>query len=408
MSHAFVFTSDWHLGLKTDGIDRRDEILDIAKTVIVKCAELEAVGHEVRLILGGDLFDDHDPSEDLIAFFIQILGLIHKAGIKTDVLIGNHEAVADPKRLSCLSFLREIKTGYPLITLRESIKTVQIVKGKLFVTFLPHITRATLASIGPDSKLITTQEYIDLMGEKAVNSIPEKAVHLAFSHLNVRQSVAGSEANLLKRSEAYLPLAFVNPPPGTSTPIIINGHIHSAQKIGNVRIVGSPLFCTFGESGDKGFCRILIDDDGVMIEDIRTPCVPFLQTHLDMISENKDFLTHPDLSKLIDEIGEYTRDARNVIAKIGVTISAENNSYDWVQMRKKFEDLCDAKHAGGSLRVLPIEPKVVQKRVTRNIKQKADLEPDAAIKVYLKANIKNDPDKMKRIYRKAKPYMGLT
>lgn len=405
--YAFLFIADTHLGLKTGGIDRRAEIINIYKTVIKAAVSKIKDGYTTRLILGGDLFDDHDPSEDLIATFISILNMIRVEGIETDIIIGNHEAVAEPQRLSCLSFIRELGDSYPMLHLRENIKTISAGEN-LYVTYLPHITRATLKFL--ESEYDSTQEYIDKTGKRHIDKINKsflgkKPIHLAFSHLNVRQSKAGSESNLLKKSEAFLPLAFINPPPEYVVPTIINGHIHERQEVGNVYIAGSPLFCSFGETQDKTFTTVLVDTDKDTTEVLYTPTpfIPFLQTEVEMIGEVEDFFSIPEVVEFLTKVVAPKTENQEIkpVIKIQVTISAENNTYNWAQVRDKIE----AEYK--NVVVMPIDVKVVQKRVVRNIKQKASLEPDDAIKVYLKANLKNDMDKAKRLYKKSKPYLGV-
>ena len=400
MKRAFVCIGDTHLGLKTDGVDRCDEILEIFKTVVAEAKSLQNNGYKTRLILGGDLFDDHDPGEDLIAVFIKILNMTREAELTVDVLIGNHEAVPDPERLSCLSFLREIKDGYPGVTLREKLLMLQVETKKLFVSFLPHVSRATMKHFDLDYR--STQDYIDDAGKRLVEAVPAGAIHLAFSHLNVRQSHPGSEANLLKKSEAFLPMAYVNTPPGAVEPQIVNFHIHERQAVGNVRIVGSPLYCSFGETQEKTFTTVIVEDGEVSFVEKPTPFVPFFQTDIEILGE-EEVDVYEVLAPFIDQISPWADISRPPVVKIGVTITAEKNSYNWQTVATGIRAATN-----NGVHLLPIAVKVVQKRVVRNVKQKPSLEPDDAVKVYLKANLKTDPDRMKRIYKKSKPYIGDT
>ena len=400
-----VFSSDFHLGLKTGEMDRTKEIISLMAQIVRHCANLKDDGEEVVLVFGGDIFNTNVPSEHLISEFIKVLNLIRKNDIETYVMVGNHDAIADPNRLSCLSFVKRIGKAYPSISLVEDIQFMKIGTfdtGPLCFTFLPHITKALIQSklnSGKLKKEISTQAYIDDKCEKVLDKVGGYSQHLVFSHLNVRNVHGGSEENLLRKSEVYLPNIFLNVPLGFSKPAIINGHIHSRTKIGNVDIVGSPLFCSFGEAEtDKYFLEI--DYHGNLGKEpvfkyIKTKCVQFKQMEVDMVSDNKRFMERDDVNDFLDDIAD-----KNVVAKFNVIISPENNTYDWKAIRDEI-----ISETGATVR--EIVPRVVLKRPVKSIKQVASLNSDEAIKVYLKKNIgKKDIPRLKRLYKRSMKYTG--
>jgi exonuclease SbcD len=405
-----VWSSDWHLGLKTDEIDRTDEIFNVGKDIIDKAIEYKEEGHDTILVLGGDIFDNNTPSERHIAVFIKLLKRIKEHNLKTFVMVGNHEAIADPNRLSCLSFIKELKSGYPSIELVEDIKIVKVGildTGPMYLTFLPHISRATIEAKVKNKKLkqeLTTQQYIESKSKRIAEKLGPNSNHIVFSHLNVRGAHGGSEENLLKRSEVYLPKIFTDPPLGMPQPIIIQGHIHSNQMVGNdLYIIGSPIFCTFGEAlTPKYYAEINVKGqlsvpDEVIIEE--TKYRPFLQTELDMVGETRDFFEIPEVTNFLDKIANYAD--KNPIVKFDISIDPECNNYDWTTIRNRIQK-------DYSCFVKNIVPRILVKRQVRSSEQKINLPPKKAIQIYVKRNLKKNPEKAKQVYALSLKYLGET
>lgn len=396
-----VWTSDLHLGLKTGNIDRTDEIIDVLFDIVDHTIELMK-NHEVILVLGGDIFNSSNPSENLISRFIAVINELKKHNIETYVMVGNHDAISDPNRLSCLKFIKRIKIGYPNLNLIEDIEYIEMGdfgSGPVAFTFLPHISKALIAKKVKEGKLkeeIPVQEYIDMRADKILEKIGQGTNHIAFSHLNVRNVHGGSEENLLRKSESYLPNSFINTPLGYIKPTIIQGHIHSHQQIDNVHIVGSPIFCTFGEAETKKYFLEYTLSESFGTEDkmdyLRTECLSFKQLEVDMITDNTDFFDREDVKQFIADIDNYT------IAKIDVLISPDNNTYNWTDIRTHIFNNTNA------VDVREIIPRIVPKRIVKSRNQKASLNPDSAIKVYLKRNLIKDTPKLKRVYSLSRKY----
>lgn len=216
--------NDTHLGLKTEKIDRTDEIYGIYKQFARHCKKTGVNA----IVVCGDIFDKNNPSEELVAVFISIMNMLSQLKVPVYVVVGNHDAIADPEHLSCLSFIKKLKKRYPDFQLIEDIVCTQIEVtdlGPLYFTFLPHISKALLEK--KQSKY-TTQEYIEKKSAAIYKKVGQGSQHLVFSHLNVRGVHAGSEENLLRKSEVYLPEVLTSTPShsGLIQPEIIQAHIH--------------------------------------------------------------------------------------------------------------------------------------------------------------------------------------
>lgn len=386
-----VWFSDIHLGLVTNDINRTEEIVRVSLDAVRHAIKLKKSGDDVIIVIGGDIFDHNNPSEYLIGQFIRILNLAIKYKIKTYVLYGNHDAVSDTKRKGCLDFIKKLKGDYGLVELVDDIKCVEWFTadyGKVFLTFLPHISKARLK----DTKHKSVQDYIDFNAEKVLDKVGQGWHHLAFSHLNVKGIIPGSEENLLKKSEIYLPDSFMegNQRIGHIAPWIIQGHIHTRQKIDNVRVVGSPLFVDFGEKEKKKYFAVIELPDQLgtewKIRYKRTNCLPFLEFDFDYTNGNdpsKELKTKKMMKKI-----------KGAVIKVNVTYDEHSPSVDWDRIRK---ELSKSAHF-----VKPIVPRFIRARTVRNEKQSVNLSPVKATKVWLKSN---KPKGWKRKYKIAEQYI---
>jgi len=396
-----IFTSDLHIGLRSDEIDRSGEIIKILKSIVNRCKKLSK-DYNVLLVIGGDIFNTNTPSEENIADFIFIMSMIKKYGINTYIIVGNHDAIANPNRLSCLSFVKKAKTAYPMIRLIEDITSIEIgvyENGPLHFLFLPHVSKALIQkklNTKAIRKEITTQEYIDSKTKSIMKKIGSCTQVIAFSHLNIIGAHPGSEENLLKKSTVFLPDTLINPPVGVTKPTIISGHIHSHSIMDNIYIVGSPIYCSYGEKpGPKFYCEISVSNQIGKPDDIEfkeTEYREFKQLELDMIGETRDFFEIPEVSNFVSGLDPIHKP----FIKFDIAINPENNNYDWKSIVKK----CEKYEAT----VKPIIPRVVMKKNVRSAAQKINLNPIDAVKVRLKKNVK-DKMQMKRLYKIALKYL---
>ena len=105
-----IWGSDYHLGLKTDDIDREEEIFSIFEQQTAHAVKLVTEGHKVIFVMGGDIFNRNNPSEDLISRFIErVINPLKELGIEVYVLVGNHDSISVVGNTSCLNFIDKIR-----------------------------------------------------------------------------------------------------------------------------------------------------------------------------------------------------------------------------------------------------------------------------------------------------------
>ena len=401
-----IWGSDFHIDLKTDGIERSDEILDIIEDMIDHGIKVhEETKDEVVFVFGGDIFNTNNPSEKYITMFIFILNRLRETGFKSFIMVGNHDEVSDPERVSCLNFVHELGEAYPNITLVDDIRTIKMGTfdtGPLYFTFLPHVSKALIQRNVDDGKLrrnIPTQTYINKKSEAVMKAVGQGSQHVVFSHLNVKGAHGGSEENLLRKSTVYLPEVMLNPPIGYIEPDIIQGHIHSKDKIGNINIVGSQFFCGFGERETEKYFLDLEINHAIgggkhKFHYIPTNCVKFKQLEVSMIEDSTSFMDRDDVLDFLDEVDEDT------IIKFDLTANIESDITDlkWIIERiyKEYKPY----------HIKPIIPTVVKTRRVRSKKQKIGIPEKDAVQVFLKRNIRNDKNRLVRIYKRSLKYLN--
>lgn len=391
-----VWGSDFHLGLKTDDIDREEEIFGLFEQQIEYAKLLMREGKKVIYVLGGDIMNRNNPSEDLISRFIErVINPIRNAAIDTYILVGNHDSIPVAGNTSCLTFIDKIRVGYTNIRLISDITLTKIADtdiGPLWFAFFPHITRVHLEG----SKFTSTQDYIETKAEKIMKKVGPESMLYAFSHLNVRGAHGGSEENLLKKSEVYIPKALLEKPDDRyKLPEIIQGHIHTKDRINNISIVGSPLYCGFGEGEEEKYFLHLEIATTIGEKDCfnykLTECRKFLQLDLDL---SKDDFNGVDLQ--IPEVVAFLETITpNSVVKFDFKINPKNCTVDW----EAFRDMVMSQY---ECYVKPIKPKYIYERVVRSEKQTIKLEPKEAVKVWLKSN---KPPRAKEKYQLAQNYL---
>jgi DNA repair exonuclease SbcCD nuclease subunit len=393
-----VWISDLHFGLKTDGIDRNEEIYQVTLNTAKYAAKLKKSGKDTVMVIGGDIFNTNSPSEDQIHYFTRVLAFLHKQQVKTYVMVGNHDVIFDKERKSCLSLIRNLNIISPFIELIEDITNIKVKTtdyGFVYFTFLPHITKNNYE----ESLYKSPQDYINKRCEDIVKKVGMGSKHYVFSHLNVVGAIAGSEANLLKKSEVFVPECLQQTHIGGELPKIINGHIHSFDQIGNITIVGSPIFCTFGENLEetKRFLHLTIPENFNDVEKWHfepTNCTIFKEVNFglfDVDFKKTDFLS---LDIVKDELDSLDSN-KNYYYKINVKLDNHENYIDWEAVRLAI--------AKPNVKVKPIIPSFVATQITRVPEQKITLAPIDAVKVFLTTN---RPLRMKEKFKLAKHYLG--
>ena len=89
-----LHTADWHLGVKTDDLDRTEELKNTLSQ-IVKIAKEKSVD---MVIIAGDIYENYVPTSEAESLFYRTISELSNDGNTAVIVIsGNHD---DPKRLA--------------------------------------------------------------------------------------------------------------------------------------------------------------------------------------------------------------------------------------------------------------------------------------------------------------------
>jgi DNA repair exonuclease SbcCD nuclease subunit len=230
--------SDWHSDASTAGLPRFDDV----KAAIDKIVEA-AVDNKVKLFLFlGDLCDpDSVRSHRAIAHSIDVAAeLWMEHDIPSRWLTGNHDVLEDGSG------------DHTLMAMKSTAKTVNAVDGsfneRIAVYDAPRwedFRDFALVALPFTARkyAYSPVEYI-----KSVATTHDSVVIVG--HLNIEGIGPGSEVTDMPRGrDVFFPVAACMEK--WNHPILLNGHIHKAQKFGDIWIPGSPVRLTFGEESNS-------------------------------------------------------------------------------------------------------------------------------------------------------------
>lgn len=348
------------------------------------------------VIFGGDIFETNNPTEYQIGCLIRVLNILKKANIRVFIMDGNHDKIAKHGRKSCLEFISRLKVGYDNVTLVQDLTTKRMWKaecGDIYFHFLPFLYKSHI----PANRK-TVQEHLDKFAWKVRKESDWTQQHFVFSHFNVPGVIPGTEADMLKKVETNLPEAFMKWKPGKAHPTIINGHIHSYQRVGqfgNIHIVGSPIFTDFGEKENiKYFLQLDIvewmDEGKGGLHLIKTPCRPFLEYSF-QLNHGQPFsaFTQVILDGIRVDAKRKGHTLKDAVLKVNLTLAEDAAGYDHNELRDALAKKC--------FYIKPIKPRIIHARVKRNKEQTVKLDPRQAVAVWLKKNKPKDAERVKRL-----------
>lgn len=247
------------------------------------------------LILAGDLFDNGNPSAEVVMMTIEALGKLNPK-IKVITLKGNHDEAGVPAlhRNPIDAFIATQKWCYHSASKPEVIDVDGVKLG-----LVPWYS-------------VAGQRHVDVMNDHYRGQIEDLSSELdtnmsaLFGHFTVDEctfdnGMRGSEMMMVTNPwEATVPIQLLDNMPTSFWRL---GHIHKRQKLGEKGgYVGSTYKVTFGEAKEqKGVEVITLEEDG----SYRGEFVPFNVRELLRITleEHEELDPHlPDLMKKGDVV----------------------------------------------------------------------------------------------------------
>lgn len=209
---------DMHLGAVWDGLDRTNDVFDILYLQIIPAIKAKQPN---RIIFLGDVFHSSTVSNSIIARFIDFLDDLSDINKQMPIVIlkGNHDGEPTSSKGSPLQIIES--TGLAQIMWEPQAYGQDL--------FIPYCTQEDMNDF--------LQDYLqyDMM-----------KFERAYTHVDIPGAVPGTEATVTRGAPCLLPQEIIN-----KSELVVGGHIHKFQQLGNVLILGSIIRTSISEANDK-------------------------------------------------------------------------------------------------------------------------------------------------------------
>lgn len=227
-----------------------------------------AIENEIDIFLfSGDAYKNASPEPIYQKYFARELKRLSTAGIKTVLVVGNHDQILRSTSSHAMSVFQSLEVPGLITVDRPGLHTIDTKSGALQLVGLPHITRhqmLTLDKYGgmPAAALdrMLIENVTDVL-RGFYDRLNPDLPSVVTAHMAVDTATAGIEQDLLIGYTLTFPAEiFVHP----HVDYVALGHIHKHQIVrpANPLVVysGSLERVDFGEEHeDKGFVHVSID-----------------------------------------------------------------------------------------------------------------------------------------------------
>ena len=215
-------------------------------------------------LFSGDAYKTANPEPIYQKMFAARLKRLSDSGIKTILLVGNHDQILRSSNSHAMSVFQSLSVP-GVITIDNSVfMTIETKKGKFQLIGIPHITRHQLVTIEKYANLSGTE--IDRLLIKQLSAtldnyhqqLDPNLPTISTAHINIDQSLAGIEQELyIGNTLTVAADIFVH----KNVDYVALGHVHKYQIIRDAKpaivYAGSLERVDFGEEKeDKGFIHI--------------------------------------------------------------------------------------------------------------------------------------------------------
>lgn len=215
-------------------------------------------------LFSGDAYKNATPEPIYQKMFASRLKRLSDSGIKTILLVGNHDQILRSTNSHAMSVFQSLSVP-GVITVDKPICTlIETKRGKFQLIGLPHITRHQLVTLEKYANL-TAAEIDRLLAEQVANVLAGYYADLnpdlptvVTAHMTVDRALAGIEQELLVGYTLTFPTdIFIH----DKVDYVALGHVHKYQVIRDrapaIVYAGSLERVDFGEEKeDKGFVHI--------------------------------------------------------------------------------------------------------------------------------------------------------
>lgn len=236
-----------------------------------------------RAIHLGDMHDSPRPTLANEKVVVQWANEFERAGIHLDILTGNHDVTAHRDVSSALAVLKAMPYEFVSVIDRPRyIETSDTQDGLLFLPF-------------PSPSLFKDNaSYLDEVRKEFNKS---KQGVMVFSHLNVDGAKLGSQDFVYRGADFYLPFPLAE---HERVSVCVNGHIHKAQSIESIHMLGAAQRLNFGERDNRIYFGIIKKPGIYFVKDVSDQALKLIQLSLDLSGQNGKPLTTEQAIASID------------------------------------------------------------------------------------------------------------
>ena len=253
----FLHTSDWHLGSEMEGRRRIDESAALLH-YIIKTIQRENIN---TLIVSGDVFDSHAPSNQATRQYYDFLKQLHQCQCVENVVIiaGNHDS---PSYLEAPAGLLELLNIHVIGSANENDLEREVIplkeNGKIetVACAVPYLVSPGLPGKTQAEQDAAYEQYVVNHYRRVVDLAKTKYPDLPLIAMGHFFAVGGkvSDDNVLRGNLHSIHVEML---PLVDIDYLALGHLHRAQIVNgleNVRYAGSLMKMSFAECDkDKEF-----------------------------------------------------------------------------------------------------------------------------------------------------------
>lgn len=329
-------------------------------------------------LFSGDAYKNATPEPIYQKMFATRLKRLSDSGIKTILLVGNHDQILRASNSHAMSVFQSLSVPGVTTIDKPMFITIEGKRGKFQLIGLPHVTRHQLVTqekyanlpAAEIDRLLTEQVASILTGY--YNDLDPKLPTVVTAHMTVDKAVAGIEEELLIGYTLTFPTEiFIN----DKVDYVALGHVHKYQiiKDGKPAIVyaGSLERVDFGEEKeDKGFIHVKLERGNTKYAFHSIDPRPFITIDLDLTQTN-----------------DPTKTALEAIARACIPGCVLRIRYKIKQEQlANFDDKAIKQAANGALtmRLLPPEIEMSQNRTRMpQLNESIAATPMVALETYL-------------------------
>ncbi len=347
-------------------------------------------------LFSGDAYKNASPEPIYQKLFARELKRLSEAGIKTILVVGNHDQILRSTQSHSMSVFQSLAVPGVITIDKPFFETIDTKNGAFQLIGLPHITRHNLMSMDKYAGFTAAQiddvlvHHVSDLLRSYYQELDDAIPTVVTAHMSLDRALAGIEEELLVGYTLTFPSdMFVD----KRIDYVAMGHIHRQQVIRgeNPAIVyaGSLERVDFGEEKeDKGFIHVELERGATKYEFKTINPRPFVTVDVDVT--NSDHPTAAIVKRVINE------------AKFGCVLRVR---YKINQDQVLSVDESEIYHAARECMSVRVQPDVVPEHARGRLPQLTEssvTSPIRALETYLDEVA---PERKERLVDRAKEVM---